>query len=67
LRARQAEAALVGELTDARIKEAAAIAADEAKPIDDVRGSATYRKHLVQVLVKHAVQQILNEARSAGK
>jgi carbon-monoxide dehydrogenase medium subunit len=67
LRARQAEAALVGELTDARIKEAAKIAADEAKPIDDVRGSAAYRKHLIQVLVKHAVQQILAQARPAGK
>ncbi len=65
LRARQTEAALVGELTDARIKEAARIAADEAKPIDDVRGSASYRKHLVQVLVKQAVQQILAEARPA--
>ncbi len=67
LRARQTEAALVGELSDARIKEAAKIAADEAKPIDDVRGSAAYRKHLVQVLVKQAVQQILAEARPAGK
>ncbi len=67
LRARQTEAALVGDLTEARIKEAAAIAGNEAKPIDDVRGSASYRKHLVQVLVKQAVQQILTEARSEGK
>ncbi len=59
LRARKTEAALIGDLTEARIKEAAAVAGEEAKPIDDVRGSAAYRKHLVQVLVKQAVQQIL--------
>ncbi len=62
LRARKTQAALIGDLTETRIKEAAAIAGEEAKPIDDVRGSAAYRKNLVQVLVKQAVQQILAQA-----
>jgi carbon-monoxide dehydrogenase medium subunit len=56
LRATGAEAALVGELTDERVRQAAALAADQATPIDDVRGSASYRRNLVQVLTERAIR-----------
>ncbi|HEX9075036.1 MAG TPA: xanthine dehydrogenase family protein subunit M [Anaerolineae bacterium] len=53
LRARQAEAILRGaELTEDRIREAAWVASGEASPIDDVRGSAWYRREMVQVLTR---------------
>lgn len=65
LRAKKAEAALVGDLTEARIEDAAGAAADEAAPIDDVRGSASYRKHLVRVLTCQAVRQAAAQYRAA--
>lgn len=53
LRARQAEDFLRGsELTEENIREAARIAAREARPIDDVRGSAWYRREMVEVLTR---------------
>ena len=59
IRAHEAEAALVGgSLTDACIGEAAALAAGEARPIDDVRGSAWYRKEEVEALVRRALEVI---------
>jgi len=66
LRARQVEAALIGEVTEQRIKEAAAQAALDAKPIDDLRGGAKYRKHLVSTLLKRAVAQALARHRTAN-
>ncbi len=59
IRAHEAEAALVGgPLTDTRISEAAVLAAGEARPIDDVRGSAWYRKEEVEALVRRALEII---------
>ena len=56
IRAKLAERSLIGqELSLDVVREAARIAADEARPIDDVRGSATYRRHLVEVLTQRAV------------
>ena len=53
LRARNAEASLQGKvLTDELVREAGEIAAEEARPIDDVRGSAWFRKEIVKVLVR---------------
>jgi carbon-monoxide dehydrogenase medium subunit len=55
--ASEAEAALVGgPLTDARIAEAAALAAKAALPIDDVRGSAWFRREEVEVLVRRGLE-----------
>jgi carbon-monoxide dehydrogenase medium subunit len=65
LRARQAEAALIGRLTDQRIAAAAALAAEEARPIDDVRGSAAYRKQLVRALTARAVNRLIAQRRAA--
>ncbi len=59
IRASEAEKAVVGgSLTDSEIREAAARAMDAALPIDDVRGSADYRREEVQALVRRALEQL---------
>jgi xanthine dehydrogenase iron-sulfur cluster and FAD-binding subunit A len=51
LRARKAEAVLVGQrLGEDVVAEAARIASEEASPIDDVRSTAWYRREAVRVL-----------------
>jgi len=46
-RARGAEAVLVGKRIDEAVASVAAALAEEYRPIDDVRGSAAYRKALI--------------------
>jgi len=66
VRAQAAEAILNGgRLDDATIARAAAAAADAARPIDDVRGSAGYRRNMVRVLVQR-VLQALRDDRTQG-
>jgi aerobic carbon-monoxide dehydrogenase medium subunit len=56
MRARRAEAELTGgPLTAERISRAARLAAEEAKPIDDVRSSAWYRLRMVEVLTRRGL------------
>jgi len=56
LRARRAEAELTGSpLTPERIDRAAKVAAEESRPIDDVRGSAWYRRRMVDVLTRRGL------------
>lgn len=63
LRARAAELQLRGRRFDAGAIEAAAHAAmDEARPIGDVRGSADYRRRMVGVLVRRALEQAWEQA-----
>ena len=58
MRARQAEAYLEGRPIDAAaMAEAGRIAAGEAKPISDFRASADYRRDLIAVLVKRALEE----------
>lgn len=60
----EAGAALVdGALNDALIDKAANAARAAAKPITDMRGDADYRRHLVGVLVKRALQIALDRAK----
>lgn len=63
-RARKAEAALQGAaIGSAAINQAAEIAASEAQPRDsDLRGSAEYRREMVKVLVRRALEQAVRNA-----
>ena len=64
LRAVAAEAALRDRPVDAgSIAAAAAAAMAESRPIGDVRGSADYRREMVGVLTRRALQQALEAAR----
>ena len=63
MRARKAEEVLKGQRLDSDLFETAGrIASEESKPIDDIRSSAEYRKHIVEVLTKRAGKQCLNRA-----
>jgi len=42
------------------IEEAALAASEEARPIEDIRASAEYRKEMVRVLTKRAIQRALH-------
>ncbi len=56
LRARRAETELLDRpLTPERIDRAAQFAAEDSTPIDDVRGSAWYRRKIVSVLVRRGL------------
>ena len=58
-RASEAEAFLVGRtLTEETIEEAARLAAAQARPIDDLRGSASYRAAMVETLVARLLRQL---------
>jgi len=63
LRARKAEAMLEGEKPrEELLEKVAAQAAEEIKPISDVRSSAKYRKTLSQVLVARALREAVARA-----
>jgi carbon-monoxide dehydrogenase medium subunit len=56
VRAPAAEAVLVGHpLTPDRIAEAARLIQEAIRPIDDVRASAAYRRHLAEVITRRAL------------
>lgn len=64
LRARSAEAHLVGKSPAAEaIEEAAEIAGSECDPIDDLYGSAWYKKEMARTLSKRAIELALAEAK----
>src|SRR5262245_13283031 len=63
VRAQTAERALEGQaVTAGLIERAAELAADSARPISDQRGSADFRRHLVQVLTRRTLRTALARA-----
>jgi carbon-monoxide dehydrogenase medium subunit len=63
LRAATAEKALVGEKpNDALFEKAATAAAGDSRPIDDFRGSAEYRRAMVEVLTRRALHEAYAKA-----
>jgi carbon-monoxide dehydrogenase medium subunit len=65
IRAKRAEAMLEGQaLNEALAQRAAAIAAEESKPISDVRSTADYRRAMVGAMTKRA---LLNAAVGPAK
>lgn len=64
IRAREAEALLVGQVpSDELFARAASLSKDAAVPIDDLRSSADYRRHLVEVYTQRALRQALIRAK----
>ena len=65
IRAPQAEAHLEGRaITPAAMTEAGRIAVDDAKPISDFRASAEYRRDLIAVLTKRALENAYAQAQA---
>jgi CO/xanthine dehydrogenase FAD-binding subunit len=69
-RARGAEQALIGKrLTgDSReselFEEVAQVAVGEARPIDDIRVYASYRRKVIAMLVRHGLEHVIAKART---
>jgi len=65
--ATKAEKFLAGKkLKDKNIAEAAELAVKSATPIDDVRGSASYRREMVRVITQRALTAIRDGKEQAG-
>jgi carbon-monoxide dehydrogenase medium subunit len=68
LRARAAEAALVGQRLDEGVLRAAGAAAQtEVDPVSDHRGSAAYKREMVSVMVGRALTQAAAAARQMAR
>jgi CO/xanthine dehydrogenase FAD-binding subunit len=60
MRARRAEKIMKGKAIEEQlIEKVAQVAAEEARPISDIRGSAEYRKEMVRVLTQRAIRQVV--------
>lgn len=67
IKAKQTEAFLNGkQLDDATIKQAAELAASESQPMDDIRGSAEYKRDLVRVLTARALNAAVGRAKGGA-
>jgi CO/xanthine dehydrogenase FAD-binding subunit len=51
-----------GEAKEGEADRVATLAVEDSKPISDIRASAQYRKHLVRVLTRRLILQLLSEA-----
>ncbi|MFQ5708704.1 MAG: FAD binding domain-containing protein [bacterium] len=67
IEAEKAEDALRGKQIDEQtLKEAGRLAADASDPTDDLRGTANYKRSLVNVLTKRALKQALTRAKGGN-
>ena len=65
VRAGSAERILIGQRVQEDMIEKAALAAkEEVTPIDDIRGSAEYRREMVKVLAGRAIRKAIERARN---
>lgn len=63
LKSKRAEAFLQGKkLGEKEIREAASLAAQDARPISDIRGPSEYKREMVQVLATRALKRALERA-----
>jgi carbon-monoxide dehydrogenase medium subunit len=66
IRAPEAERFLTGKLLDEdSISAASSLAAESASPIDDLRGSAAYRREMIRVATARALQSIMHKKERA--
>jgi CO/xanthine dehydrogenase FAD-binding subunit len=64
--AREASQALVGKrLNDETIERAAQLSIAASSPIDDMRGTAEFRRHVTGVLTRRTLAKAIERARSA--
>jgi carbon-monoxide dehydrogenase medium subunit len=67
IHAQNAEAYLVGKTLDETVMtETARLAMQDSRPIDDLRGSANYRREMVRVCTLRGLKQIANGQEQAG-
>ncbi len=67
IKAKQAEAVLAGtKLDEATIQKAAETAASESQPMDDIRGSADYKRDLIRILTARALTRALDRAKGGA-
>ena len=67
IRAKSAEKILQGQtITDEIVKRAAETAVDEARPVDDIRGYAEYRKEALRETVEKVIKVAAKDARLGG-
>jgi carbon-monoxide dehydrogenase medium subunit len=67
IHAREAEQYLAGKrLTEDVIFEAARLAMEASRPIDDIRGSASYRREMVRVCTARGLRSLLKGEEQAG-
>lgn len=65
MRARRAEEMLRGEKIGKELAEKAArTASDESSPIDDIRGSAEYRREMIEIVARDAIIRAAESAKS---
>jgi len=64
LRAPEAEAALAADMSPEGVRRAAELAAAVARPIDDIRASAGYRRAMVAVLTRRGIESVLDASAS---
>jgi carbon-monoxide dehydrogenase medium subunit len=68
IRAKAAEAVLRGQPVKAEgLREAGEKAKGEVDPVSDIRGSAGYKKEMVGVFVRRALEQALGQLRKAAR